>query len=119
MTAPAPPCACRTAVLGVCAGRVRACLTPGAAFHAAVEHREDGAPAPWPANTQAELRFTWATGGEVSFPATVDGPWLRWELTPAQTRLVPRGARPSVWLDYSGDGSMFFPWLVGDGGCGC
>lgn len=119
MTAPTPPCSCGHAALGYCPGDLSVCITPGGAFYGTYQLQVDGVPTDWPAGMLAELRFTWGTGNTAVFPGVVDGSWLRWALTPEQTEEVPARANVSLWLDYSGTGTMFMLWRKGGGSCGC
>lgn len=115
MTAPIMPCTCGTAHLGDCPGELSLCLRPGRVFDGSIQLRNKTTKLPedWPAGMTARLWFSWGTGTELIIEGTVDGSWLRFHMSPAETELVPRGALARVELNYTGVEDEWVTWREG------
>lgn len=99
-----------------CPAPLHVCLSPGYVFEGEVQQisKTTGAPMDWPVGTQTRLRITWGTGTEMLIPGTVDGSYLRFEMTGAETEQVPRGAVATIDVNYdAGDPDMWRPWRAG------
>lgn len=96
-------------------GPLKICLKPGRIFNGQFQlrDRDTGLPTDWPVGTAARLWITWGTGTEMIINGTVVGPWLYFQMTAAETELVPRGAIVRVELNYSGDPDEWRPWREG------
>ena len=103
-----------------CTGHITLCISPGFVWDFAIKLRTKlGADADWPAGTECRIRFSWGTGTELIIAGTVDGPYLRFHMTPAETEQLPRGtiARVDVNFD-AGDPDLWRPkWEGRVSGC--
>lgn len=100
---------------GGCVGPLRLCISTGFVWDGTVKLRTKlGADANWPAGTAARLRFSWGTGTELIIAGTVDGPYLRFHMTAAETEQLPRGTSATIDLNWdNGDPTMWRPWRTG------
>lgn len=106
--------------LGGCLGRVSLCITPGFVWDGTIKLRTRlGSDADWPAGTACRIRFSWGTGTELVIDGTVDGPYLRFHMTAAETEQLPRGTTYVVDVNYdNGDPDLWRPkWEGRLGGC--
>lgn len=91
-------------------------MSPGFVFDGEIQmvSPQGGVPVDWPVGTSARMRVSWGTGTEIVFDGTIDGSYLRFHLTAAETELIPRGALVTVDVNYnSGDPDMWRPWRQG------
>ena len=99
-----------------CPGPLSICITPGFVWDGTIRltNRLTRQSQDWPAGTSTRIRFNWGTGTELVIQGTVDGPYLRFHMTPAETEQLPRGTRATVDLNYdNGDPQMWRPWRTG------
>ena len=109
-------CTCGTAYMdGGCPGAMSICLVPGYVWDGSIQFTDRrGLPQDWPAGTSTRIRFSWGTGTELVVPGTVDGAYLRFHMTAAETEQLPRGTRATVDVNYdNGDPEMWRPWRTG------
>ena len=75
-----------------------------------------GNPVNWPAGTTATIVFTDGTPDpsySVTYPATVSGANITWNLTTSQVSAIPDGAHVQIFLDQSGNGTAPDLWMSG------
>lgn len=114
MTSPDRPCTCGVARLGDRVGELEVHLYPGRPLTGSFQLRDrSGVPLSWPADMAARLWFSWGTGAALIIPGTVGDSWLRFQMTPAETEQVPRGATVRVELNYTGGPDDWMPWRQG------
>lgn len=82
-----------------------------------LKNKTTGVPEDWPVGTATRLWFSWGTGTELIIDGTVDGSWLRFHMTGAETELVPRGALVRIEINYSGDPDGWIIWREGRPQC--
>jgi len=86
-----------------CPGRLSLCINSGFVWDGTLTLRtRSGTLQDWPAGTATRIRFTWGTGTELVIAGTVDGPYLRFHMSPAETEQLPRGTIATVDLNYDG-----------------
>lgn len=98
-----------------CVGPLHLCIEPGFVWDWTVKLRSKlGSDQDWPAGTSTRIRFNWGTGTALTIDGTVDGPYLRFHMTPAETEQLPRDTIATVDLNYdSGDPALWRPWRRG------
>lgn len=107
---------CGTARLDGCPGRLDLCFSPGFMFDAVIQRwstaTED--PEDWPIGTSTRIQFIRGTGTTITFGGTIDGPYLRFQLTGTQTADIPRAAAVIIAVNYgSGDPTQWRSLLRG------
>lgn len=113
-------CACGTVHVGSCAGSMDICIDTGFVWDGSVQLTDRrGNALDWPVGTSTRIRFSWGTGTELVIAGTVDGPYLRFHMSGAQTEQLPRGTLAVIDVNYDGgDPDMWRPWRKGRI-CGC
>lgn len=98
-----------------CPQPMHLCISTGFVWDGTIRLRDrSGNDVDWPAGTAVRIRFSWGTGTELIIPGTVDGPYLRFHMTPAETEQLPRGSIATVDLNWdSGDPELWRPWRTG------
>lgn len=103
-----------------CLGRITLCVSPGFVWDFTIKLRTKlGADADWPTGTSTRIRFSWGTGTELAIDGTVDGPYLRFHMTPAETEQLPRGTVAVIDVNFdNGDPDLWRPkWEGRVNGC--
>lgn len=108
-------CAGGTVAMDGCAGRMSLCIDTGFVWDGTVTLRSAlGSLKDWPFGTACRIRLSWGTGTELTVAGTVDGPYLRFHLSAAQTEQLPRGTVATLDLNWDGgDPDMWRPWRRG------
>ncbi len=92
-------------------------LSPNAVWNPTITAQTAGGiPVNWPAGTTASITFTDTapdTAFTVTYPGTVSGANISWNLTTAQVNAIPDGCLVQVYLDQSGSGTAPMLWLSG------
>lgn len=98
-----------------CPAPLSICMSAGFVFEGEVQAIDPvtKSPVAWPVGTTTRMRVSWGTGTEMVFPGTVDGSWLRFTLTGAETEQIPRGALITLDVNYDGDPDLWRPWRAG------
>jgi hypothetical protein len=99
-----------------CPAPLSICMSAGFIFEGEVQQVDSitKSPVAWPAGTVTRMRISWGTGTEMLIPGVVDGAWLRYVLTAAETEQIPRGALITLDVNYdSGDPLLWRPWRAG------
>lgn len=98
-----------------CPAPLSICMTPGFVFEGEVQAIDPATklPVDWPVGTTTRMRISWGTGTEMIVPGTVDGSWLEFTLSGAQTEQIPRGALITLDVNYDGDPLLWRPWRAG------
>jgi hypothetical protein len=99
-----------------CPAPLSICMSAGFVFEGEVQQidRATKQPVDWPVGTQTRMRISWGTGTEMIVPGTVDGSWLEFMLTGAETEQIPRGALITLDVNYDGgDPLLWRPWRAG------
>jgi hypothetical protein len=99
-----------------CPAPLSICMSAGFVFEGEVQQidRATKQPVDWPVGTQTRMRISWGTGTEMIVPGTVDGSWLEFMLTGAETAQIPRGALITLDVNYDGgDPLLWRPWRAG------
>lgn len=98
-----------------CPAPLSICMTPGFVFEGEVQQIDSVTklPVDWPVGTTTRMRISWGTGTEMIIAGTVDGAWLEFTLSGAQTEQIPRGALITLDVNYDGDPLLWRPWRAG------
>jgi hypothetical protein len=91
-------------------------MSPGFVFDGTFQliNRLTKLPMDWPVGTGTRFRISWGTGTELLIAGTVDGSYLRFHMTGAQTELVPRRSMMVIDINYdSGNPLLWRPWRAG------
>lgn len=98
-----------------CPAPLSICMSAGFVFEGEVQAIDPvtKSPVAWPVGTTTRMRVSWGTGTEMVFSGTVDGSWLRFTLTGAETEQIPRGALITLDVNYDGDPDLWRPWRAG------
>lgn len=98
-----------------CPAPLSICMSPGFIFEGEVQALDPVTkqPVDWPVGTTTRMRISWGTGTEMIVPGIVDGSWLEFVLSGAQTEQIPRGALITLDVNYDGDPLLWRPWRAG------
>lgn len=101
--------------LGDPPGPLQLDLTRGYDFRGQIQYQDPpGTPAPWPSGLTAWFKvFKVGTAYEETWPITVDGEWLRWNVDSTLVDVVPSGATAQLVLDWDIAGLDPIVWRKG------